>query len=358
MNDPRVLIIGTGLIGTSIGLALQAAGWQVDLADRDEDSAATAVARGAGRHRREDDPDPDLVLVCVPPRHVVDVAIASLSRWPRAVVTDVASVKVPVLAGLQERAGAALSRFVGGHPMAGREVTGPGGAMPELFRDRPWILTPSSTTEPAAMAVVMRLVAAVGAIPLELAADEHDRAVALTSHTPQVLASLLAARLNAAAPEQVVVSGQGLRDTIRIAGSDPDLWSEILIANAGPVVAELECLAGDLEQLIHELRAGGQRGRAAVFSAVSEGRRGAARLPGKHGAATERYRAVKVAVPDEPGALANLFAAAAAAAVNLEDVRIEHTLGRPTGLVELSVAPDSAAELTSALESGGWSLRA
>lgn len=358
MTKPRVLIIGSGLIGTSVGLALRAAGYPVWLMDRNSDALAEAVQRGAGNAWQDDEPDPDLVVVAVPPRHVVDVVAHALHRWPAATVTDVASVKAPVMAGLDERVGAAMGRFVGGHPMAGREVTGPRGAMPELFRDRPWVLTPSAESDPDRLEVVLGAIADAGAIPLELDPEEHDRAVALTSHTPQVVASLLAGRLNAAEPEQVLVSGQGLRDTIRIAGSDPDLWSEILTANAGPVVAELQCLAGDLQRFIGQLQQGGEAGRRAVYQAVNDGRRGAARLPGKHGSPGARYRSVKVAVPDEPGALASLFAVAAQAKVNLEDVRIEHALGRPTGLVELSVSPDSAEGLIATLQAAGWSLRA
>ena len=358
MTVPRALVIGSGLIGTSLGLALGAMGWEVLLSDRDPAAAALAADRGAGTLWSDDLPDPGVVVVAVPPSHVVEVAVAALQRWPQATVTDVASVKAPVIEGVDELAGTMAARFVGGHPMAGREVTGPGGAMAELFRDRPWVITPAGTTDSARVEGVLALVAAVGAVPIELSAAEHDRAVALTSHTPQVIASLLAGRLNAAQPDQVLVSGQGLRDTVRIAASDPAMWSEILTANAGPVVSELQCLAGDLERLIGDLQAGGQRGRDAVFEAVSAGRRGVSRLPGKHGSSASRYRTVRVAVPDEPGALASLFAVAAEARVNLEDVRIEHALGRPTGLVELSVAPDHAEELHRTLQAAGWSLRA
>ncbi len=358
MSAPAVLIIGSGLIGTSLGIALRSAGWDVSLSDRDEEAVGLAVRRHAGTARQPDDPAPDIVVVAVPPRYVVEVAGDALQRWPEATVTDVGSVKASIVTGLRDRVGTSAMRFVGGHPMAGREVSGPGAALAELFRDRPWVLTPTAGTEPERMDLVLQLIAAVGAVPIELSPEEHDRAVALTSHTPQVLASLLAGRLNQADAEQIVVSGQGLRDTIRIASSDPDLWSEILTANAEPLVAELHCLAGDLQQLIGELEQGGQRGRAAVHRAVSAGRRGAARLPGKHGSSSSRYRTVKVAVPDEPGALAALFAEAAEARVNLEDVRIEHALGRPTGLVELSVAPGSADELCRTLQAAGWSLRA
>jgi prephenate dehydrogenase len=193
---------------------------------------------------------------------------------------------------------------------------------------------------------------------MELSAQEHDRAVALTSHMPQVVASLLANRLNQAEPEQVMVSGQGLRDTVRIAGSDPALWSEILTANSGPVIEELQFLARDLDRLLERLRAGGQEGKDAVYEAISCGRSGIAKLPGKHGSSGERYKAVKVAVPDEPGALAALFAVVADAGVNLEDVRIEHVFGRPTGLVELSVTPEDADPLRLALKAASWSLRA
>jgi prephenate dehydrogenase len=358
MTPRRALIIGSGLIGTSIGMALGASGWAVTLLDIDAEAVDLAVRRGAGEAWDDANPDPDIVVVAVPPRHVVDVAGHALRHWPNATVTDVASVKTPIVTVLDDQFGTMAARFVGGHPMAGREVSGPGGAMPELFRDRPWVLTPWPATDPERVEDVLALITAVGAIPIELSAEEHDRAVALTSHAPQVLASLLAARLNHADDEQVLVSGQGLRDTIRIAASDPDLWSEILTANAAPVIAELRCLAGDLQHLIEDLQEGGERSRSAVFAAVTAGRKGAARLPGKHGSSATRYRSVRVAVPDEPGALASLFAVAGEAAVNLEDVRIEHALGRPTGLVELSVSPEHAEELIRVLQSAGWSLRA
>ncbi len=358
MTAPGALIIGSGLIGTSTGLALRAAGWRVALDDSDPEAVLAAVDRGAGTAWQESEQAPDIVVVAVPPRHVVDVAGQALQRFATATVTDVASVKAPIVDGLLDRHGTAAARFVGGHPMAGREVSGPGGAMKELFRDRPWVITPQPATDPDRVAAVIDLISAVGAIPIELTPEEHDRAVALTSHAPQVLASLLAGRLSHVDDEQVLVSGQGLRDTIRIAASDPGLWSEILTANAAPVVVELRCLAADLQRLIDDLQAGGERGRAAVFEAVSAGRRGAARLPGKHGSSAARYRTVRVAVPDEPGALAALFAVAGQAQVNLEDVRIEHALGRPTGLVELSVAPDHADGLARALDRAGWSLRA
>ena len=356
--SPRVAVIGSGLIGTSVGLALSAAGWEVLLDDANPAAVAAAAERGAGTPLTQDSPPPDLVVVAVPPHRVADVVVTALERWPVAVVTDVASVKVPVLSQVAGSAGAAVQRFVGGHPMAGREVSGPAGALPELFRDRAWVLTPIGNLDEKAVELVLSAVAATGAIPVEMTAEEHDQAVALTSHTPQVLASLLAGRLAKAPDEQVMVSGQGLRDTVRIAASDPDLWSEILTANSEPLARELRDLAERLSAFIDDLEAGGGAGREAAYALVADGRTGLHRLPGKHGEEAARYRSVRVAVPDEPGALAALFAVAGKAGVNLEDVRIEHALGRPTGLVELSVAPAQAPLLEDSLVAAGWSLRA
>lgn len=353
----QVVIIGTGLIGTSLGLALTHEGWRVWLADRDSAALEGAAALGAGQMLGDNTVEPDLVIVAVPPNLTPEVVLSALETWPTAVVTDVASVKAPILDQLQATNRSSLHRFVGGHPMAGREVSGPGGALPELFQDRPWVLTPGAGVEPDALTIVLAAVAAVGAVPIELTAAEHDRAVALTSHSPQVLASLLANRLNNATEEQVLVAGQGLRDTIRVAASDPDLWAEILTANSEPLRAELAAIASDLQEVLAALTAGGAAGRESAYRLVAGGRNGIRRLPGKHGQSATRYRSVRVAVPDEPGALARLFAVAADAGVNLEDVRIEHTLGRPTGLVELSVAPDQAERLHSTLAGQGWSLR-
>lgn len=362
-----VLILGTGLMGASVGLALARAGVTAVLDDADPVALREAVARGAGRPWADGDPQPVLVVVAVPPRAAGAVMAAALTRWPDSTVTDVCSVKARPLADAAA-AGGDPARTVGGHPMAGREVSGPGAARSDLFDDRLWVLTPTAEAAPERVAAVRALVVTCGALPVVLDPETHDRAVALTSHTPQVVASLLAARLASADPGDVAISGQGLRDVTRVAGSDPDLWTEILRANARPVADVLDALAADLARVREALRdlALGATGDAAVgvdpagalTDVLRRGNAGRARVPDKHGGGPAReYASVPVLLPDRPGELARLFAAAGDAGINLEDVRIDHLIGRPIAVVDLLVVPAVAERLAETLRAAGWQLR-
>lgn len=348
-----VLVIGTGLIGASIGQSLQRAGISVLLEDIDPSSVWTAAQVGAGVAAAESAASiPAVVVVAVPPRHTAEVIAAACRRFPKATITDVASVKASVLDGARAL-GADMQRVVGGHPMAGREVTGALGARADLLDDRLWIITPTAETDDAHLAQVHRLVTACGAYAIEMTPEEHDRAVALVSHAPQLVSSILAGQLVDAKEEHVRVAGQGLRDMTRIAGSDPALWVDILSANAVPVAGVIESVIASLEDALARLRAG--EGIEAVLEGGNAGR---LRVPGKHGAAPTDYDMVAVMVADRPGELARLFQAAADASVNLEDIRIEHVLGRPSGVIELAVQPQAGETLRAALLAGGFDVRA
>lgn len=376
-----VLVVGTGLIGTSVALALRHSGVDVLLSDHDPEALAVAVARGAGRpvlptagqgrsptplagpdadRRREAGPSHrhvGLVVVAVPPTAVASVVADALGRHPQATVTDVASVKVPVLRALGA-AGIDISRYVGGHPMAGREVSGPGAARADLLRDRPWVVAPHPGSKHEAIDAARVLAQTVRALPILMTAAEHDKAVAVVSHAPQVLSSLLAARLLDSTEATVAISGQGLRDMTRIAASDPDLWVEILSANAGPVAEVLGALRRDLDGLLTALSSPERSSEESLADALHRGNRGRGRIPGKHGALAAPTAVVPVAVADRPGELGRLFAAVADAGLQVEDVRIEHVLGRPTGVVEISVSVAAAGPLSAALGRRGWDVRA
>jgi prephenate dehydrogenase len=358
-----VRVVGTGLLGTSVGLGLSAAGVPVVLADPSPTAVALARDLGAGV------PDPgdravDVVVVAAPPDVTAQVVLAELAAHPGAVVTDVASVKAGVLDALRA-SGADLRRYVGGHPMAGRERSGAVAARGDLFVGRPWVLAPPPEAEAAAPDVVRRLASALGAVPVVMPAAEHDAAVALVSHVPQVAASLVAARLRDAPDGAVALAGQGLRDVTRIAASDATLWAQILAANAAPVAAVLRDLRDDLDAVVSALDALGAEAdggptasgaRAAVARAVAEGNLGRERIPGKHGGARARYAVVTVVIPDEPGALGRVFADIAAAGTNVEELGLEHAPGRAVGLLEVSVLPEAVEHLESSLDARGWQL--
>jgi prephenate dehydrogenase len=358
-----VLVVGTGLIGTSLALSLRRAGATVWLEDRDPSAVQTAVELGAGEPLAAqappgvEPPDVALVVVAVPPATTATLVSDALRRYPGAVVTDVASVKVPIHRALVA-SGVEVSRYVGGHPMAGSEVSGAGAARADLIDDRPWVITPHADADPEAVAVVQELVLAARALPVVMPAQEHDRAVAVVSHTPQVLSSLLAARLLDSSDLTVSIAGQGLRDMTRIAASDPDLWVEILSANASPVSTVLEEVAADLAAVVSALGGIDQGGQDVLAQALRRGNDGRGRVPGRHGARPAPSAVVPVAVPDQPGELGRLFAAVADAGFSVEDVRIEHALGRPTGVVEITVGEAAGVPLAEALVAGGWDVRA
>jgi prephenate dehydrogenase len=354
-----VLVIGTGLIGTSVALSLRRAGVDVLLTDVDEANLATAEASGAGR-RVADGDSPSMVVVAVPPRHAARVLADASSRFPEATLTDVTSVKGRVIAEAVDL-GADAARLVGGHPMAGREVSGAAGARADLLDDRLWVVTPLPTSGIDHVRRVHQLVTACGALPVEMALDDHDAAVALVSHTPQVLSSVLAGRLVESDQDYVRIAGQGLRDMTRIAASNVSMWSDILAANAGPVAEVLERVIEELRETVAGLRAVAAEDPsvdARVTRILEEGVAGQQLIPGKHGQAPSAYREVDVIVADRPGELARLFTAVGVAEVNLEDIRIEHVFGRPSGMVALYVRPEAAERLVEALGVLGFDVRA
>lgn len=346
-----VRVVGTGLLGTSIGLGLRAVGVRVLLADPSPTALALAGDLGAGV------PDSgercDLVVVAAPPDVTAATVAAELAAHPDATVTDVASVKAGLLAGVGA-AGGDLARYVGGHPMAGRERSGAVNARADLFLGRPWVVCPSPTAPVPRVERVRRLAMALGASPVAMEPSAHDAAVALVSHVPQLAASLVASRLRKAPESAVALAGQGLRDLTRIAGSDPMLWAQILTANAGPVLEVLHDLRAELDTVIEALSGPGAGAAAAVAGLVAEGNAGRDRIPGKHGAPPTAYTVVTVLVPDRPGELARLLADVGGVGVNLEELSLEHAPGQQVGLAGISVLPAVAERLEAALAERGW----
>jgi len=347
MNPGPVLVVGCGLIGTSIALALVEAGADVHLEDILGANLELAVARGAGSAEPPD--APALVVVAVPPADVVACVARALTSWPAATVTDVASVKADLQQQIESLPGS--ERYVGSHPMAGSERSGPMAASARLFEGRPWAVTAGRRTTADAVDHVVRIAEAVGAVPLVMEAAAHDRAVALVSHVPHVLAVLTAARLNQAPEEHLALAGPGLRDVTRIAGSDIALWQDILGANSAQVRLVLEQVRADLDQVIAVIGSDTD----ALADVLQAGHNGTKLIPGKHGQEVADLVTVFVSVPDHPGELSRLMAHTGESGVNIEDIRIDHELGRPVGQVEISVVADTADTLVTALIHRGWS---
>jgi prephenate dehydrogenase len=342
-----VQVIGAGLVGTSIGLALRRAGIEVLLTDSSADHLRTATGLGAGRPARAED-RPQLVVVAVPPDALGPV-IGRVLETDGVVVTDVGSIKSRPLAAVAGSPG--LERYVGSHPMAGSERSGPLAASAALFDGRPWAVTPHETSDPGAVDLVEQLVALCGAVPVRLTPVEHDRAVAYTSHVPHLLSSLVAGQLLDAPREHLSLSGQGVRDVTRIAAGDPALYGQIVASNTDQVMELLLRVRDRLDNVIEALDLGD---RETLDRLLRDGVAGTRAIPGKHGGPVRPTQSVFVSLPDHPGELARLFADAGESGVNIEDVRIDHDPGRETGLVELVVEEDRAEHLLTSLEAKEW----
>lgn len=368
LNGP-VLIIGSGLLGASIGLGLHAAGYE-DVYVQDISPTAEAVAQdiGAGTSfssLTEDQRtrfEPQLVVVAAPPDVAGTVCAQALraygprpeTGYPGATVTDVASVKVRPLADVLA-SGADASRYVGSHPMAGREKSGPVAARGELFQARPWIICEHDSVRPECVRLVRSVAVELGAIVTALSVQEHDHTVALISHVPQAMSSLLASRLQDTPLYALSLAGQGLRDTVRIAASDPTLWVQIFAANSEPIVQTLYGVRDDLNRLISTLENPAASGaRLDLAQLMSEGNAGVARIPGKHGTAPAAFATMTVLVDDTPGTLARLLAEIGELGANIEDLRLEHSTGAPVGMAEISVNPSILESLVRDLSARGW----
>jgi prephenate dehydrogenase len=352
-SDPPVtVVIGTGLIGASIGCALTRAGYRVHLQDRQVSHALVAAGLGAGTVEPAKQSEVGLVVVAVPPVRIADVVADALTGFPAAVVTDVGSVKAEVLDTLWSR-DLALERYVGSHPMAGSQHSGPMTARADLFEDRTWVVTPHRRSAPGSVQRVVAAVTATRARPVTMDVDDHDAAVARVSHLPHLMSVLMAGHLTTVPERDLVLSGQGLRDMTRIAGSDPTLWEQIVGANSAAVLAELRGVQDQLDLMIKAVAsatAGELRGQ------LERGLAGTRKIPGKHGAGPTDYREVVVAIPDAPGALGRLFADVGEAGVNVEDISIEHDPVREVGYLALSVAPEQYQPLIATMLDHGWTV--
>ena len=351
--NSRVVIIGTGLIGASIGCALSAAGCQVHLRDHKISHARVAAGLGAGTIEPPISADVDLVVVAVPPGAIADLVVHSLQIYPHATVTDVGSVKAGVLDALWQR-NVDLGRYVGSHPMAGSHHSGPMTAHPGLFVDRTWVVAPHRRSTAESVERVRAVVRACRAREVIMDVDDHDAAVARVSHLPHLMSVLVAGHLTRVPERDLMLAGQGLRDVTRIAGSDPDLWEQILGANSSAVLEELRDVQDQLSLLIKAVEAAPASDE--LRSQLERGVAGTRKIGGKHGSAPVRYSEVVVTIPDSPGALARLFADVSAAGVNVEDISIEHDPVREIGYLALSVTPEHADALVETMLSRGWTV--
>lgn len=349
MSISSVKIVGSGLIGTSIGLALSQKDIDVLMVDSNPAAASLAQSLVNAGKSFETDHSFDLVIIAVPPSSFESAIKIESTLNPLSTFVDILSIKtkpqldVEVIDGLPER-------FVGTHPMAGREISGAQSARGDLFIGRSWILTPSIATSKNSEELAKELIDLCGGVAIRMNAVEHDRAMALVSHAPQVLASLVAASLTTQESKCFELIGQGFKDLTRIADSDASLWSEILSENAENVRDVLAILRSNIEKVEGHLQSSDF-----AKEVIQAGNAGRSLIPGKHGGAPRKYIYLHIVIDDKAGQLASIFNDCARAEVNIEDVSIEHTPGQNTGLVTLSILDaDKAEHLQNYLINAGW----
>ena len=346
MKSQHVRVVGAGLIGTSIALGLASRGVSVELHDEDQnaldlakDLLAPHVKVGV----------PDLVIVATPPKTILNVLKKEFGSNSQATFIDVGSVKNNLVLEVETLTELA-ARFVGSHPMAGREVAGPSSAQADLFQGRAWILTPTSITEESSIDLAKELVEALGATAYIMGAPAHDSLLARISHLPQITSTALAGAIEQLG-DNLNLSGQGLRDMTRIANSDGELWSEILLENQNEVLKAIN----EYQQIIANLKdALESRDESALKNLFINGNKGRAKVSGKHGSKPRNYSHLMIVIKDEPGALSQLFEQCAAINANIEDLSIEHSPGQLTGLITLAFSPDDALRVQDHLLSHDW----
>ena len=346
-----VKIVGTGLIGTSIGLALAQQGVSITIDDADEKALALAkdllapYLKASGEERKEY----DLVVIATPPASVIGALKSEFVINPKSVFIDVSSVKTNLIQEIEALPVLSQS-FVGTHPMAGREVSGASSAQADLFNGRAWILTPTSNSSERAIAMAKQLIVALGASSYEMTAKDHDYLMARISHLPQIASTLIASEIQELGAG-LELSGQGLRDMTRIAGSDPLLWSEILLENRNEVINTLDQFISRALALKGAISDSKQDEIEAIFKKGNSGR---AKVSGKHGAKPRNYLHLLVVIKDEPGALSRLFTECAQIKANIEDLSIEHSPGQESGLITLAFSPEDGERVEAHLKKQDW----
>ena len=342
----KVRVIGSGLIGTSIALALKQSGCLLQMIDIDKKAEQLANKLVEG----EVFDSVDLIVIAVDIASNKSLIVNALKENSESIVIDVASVKSNLLQEVAELSDN-LPNFVSSHPMAGREVGGGHSARADLFRGRAWIGIDAETVSIEAKESLEFLVKSCGATLYWYSARIHDEIVARISHLPQLVSSALGAVVNQTNEADLNLAGQGLRDVLRLAGSDANLWSQLLIANSEPVVANLQLIISKL-QMVEKMIANLDEAELQQF--LIDGNNGLRKIPGKHGMVQRNYAFLSIVINDEAGQLAKIFNDCAKAGVNIEDLSIEHSPGQLTGLITLSISEKDEGKLFDHLSSSGW----
>lgn len=353
----RVAVLGTGLMGGSVGFALARRGVEVVGYDQSPERLARAVEieavgeaaatlEGAVRGA-------DVVFVAVPVGHVAGLVVDALDAGA-ALVTDVGSVKASVVAAVEAARPALAAHFVGGHPMAGSEQDGVEGADPDLFVGATWVLTPTERTDAEAFTTLRDLLRDLGAEVVAVTPEHHDLLVALVSHVPQLAASTLMDVATSRGEEHrtlLHLAAGGFRDMTRIAAGHPGIWPDILTSNRDAVLGALDAYLGALGAVRDLVMEGDREGLLAMLERARIARRA---LPVGAAAPGTTLVEVRVPVPDRPGVIAEITTLAGRLGVNVSDLEIAHSLEGGAGVMVLVVPADGAPALEAGLAELGY----
>lgn len=345
MSDPRVAIVGIGVMGGSLGLALRRAGAAAGIVGFDPDPACrqTAVRMGVVDDVADTLEDAvsgaDVVVIAAPVGVTAELARRALAGTGEdCLVSDIASSKAGVMGALNatER-----ERFIGGHPICGSERGGVEHARAEMFDGATYFLTPAPETRPDLYERLHGLVTRIGARPSAIDADAHDRILALVSHLPHVIASTLIQQAASTTPggrEALRSAGPSFADLTRVAGANPPLWADILLANADAVAEAIDDHVARLSDVAHLVRSGD---RAAIHDLIANAADGRARLREAPDALAEPWRVV-VDMPNRPGVISQVATALGHAHVNIEDLQLRSGAGLNQGELSLVVSGERA----------------
>jgi prephenate dehydrogenase len=339
-------IIGTGLIGTSIALNLAEKGWPLellDISDRKRKLANDLVPDAKKLDHVE------LVIVATPPGASLQAILEAHEMNPQALVIDVGSVKSKLQHEVEDFPELS-KRFIGTHPIAGRERSGAESARSDLFNERAWIVTPSSDVNEDDVKKVFTLIEELGAHPYLMTTSAHDNLFAKISHLPQVISVALASSISDLG-EDLSLAGQGLRDMLRISASEGELWSEILLNNQEEIIEAIEDFQDILESLTDAIE---DNDASKIIEIFDDVRNVSKRVSAKHGMKPRDYKYLNVVIEDKPGQLGALFNECSEISVNVEDLNIEHSPNQATGLIRLALSEKDSKALEEHLVAKGW----
>ena len=338
-------MVGTGLIGGSVGMALRRLGWYVTGRDLDPERSAQALKLGA-LDALGDDPEATVTFVATPVRGITGEVLGALAKGP-GLVTDVGSVKGPIVDAVAD------ARFVGGHPMAGSEQEGVEGANAELFEGATWVLTPTEGTDASAFAGVRQIVGTLGAEVVALPPDRHDELVAVVSHVPHLAAATLMRLADERSEEHralLRLAAGGFRDMTRIASGHPGIWPDICTDNRVAILGVLDDLGAALAEM-RDLVAAGDR--AGLLDRLDKARAARVNLPARFRTAAD-LREVRIPVPDRPGVVADVAILAADLDVNIVDLEIAHSTEGPQGVLVMLIESGSVDVFRAGLVGRGY----